>query len=120
MELLKIGQRVTHFGGGPDTHGKGTIVAYNGVKPNAYVEENPGEAVKAVNQVEDPILKGALLDTVVSSFYHGGRCPYVVHWDPRNDDSEIGKKYPNGYRDVYEPDSIREIPGEFKEVVAAM
>jgi hypothetical protein len=32
-----------------------------------------------------------------------------VQWDPRNDDSEIGKKYPNGYKDVYEPDSIQPI-----------
>jgi hypothetical protein len=120
MELLKIGQRVTHFDGGPSTHGKGTIVDYNGIKPNEYVEANPRQAVEAVNTIEDSLLKGALLDTVVNSFYHGGRCPYVVHWDPRKDDSDIGKKYPNGYRDVYEPDSIREIPGEFAQVVAAM
>jgi hypothetical protein len=105
QQLLPIGQRVTHFDGGPNTHGKGTIVAYNSVKSNEYVEANPVQALQAVNTIEDPLLKTALLDTAVNSFYHGGRCPYVVQWDPRHVDSEIAKKYPSGYKDVYEPDS---------------
>jgi hypothetical protein len=116
MELLPIGQRVTHFDGGPSTHGKGTIVAYNNIKPNEYAEANPAEAARAVDSIKDPQLKGAMLGAVVNSFYHGGRCPYVVQWDPRNDDSDIGKKYPNGYKDVYEPDSVRAIPGEIVTV----
>jgi len=117
MELLRIGQRVTHFDGGPNTHGKGTIVAYNGVKPDSYAAKKPVEAANMVaNCFSDPKIKEAMLGALTHSFYDGTRCPYVVHWDPRNDDSEIGKKYPQGYKDVYEPDSIREIPGEFKEV----
>jgi hypothetical protein len=121
MELLQIGQRVTHFDGNPkSTHGKGTIVAYNGIEPDNYAQTNPKDAADAVGSIQDPALKAQMMGAVVNSFYDGKRCPYVVHWDPRNDDSEIGKKYPNGYRDVYEPDSVRAIPGEFRDVVASM
>lgn len=109
MELLPIGQRVTHFGGGPNTHGKGTIVAYNGVKPNTYVQTNMKDAVALVGQVADPEVKIAMLGGIANGFYDGARCPYVVQWDPRTDDSDIAKKYPEGYKDVYEHDSVRAI-----------
>jgi hypothetical protein len=106
--LLPIGQRVTHFDGGPGTHGKGTIVAYNGVKADDYAKTHLKDAAGMVGAVESP-LREQLLGAMVDSFYDGKRCPYVVQWDPRNDDSDIGKKYPSGYKDVYEPDSINAI-----------
>lgn len=100
-ELLKIGQRVTHFSGGPDTHGKGTIVAYNGTEPNNYTQSNPKAAADAIGSIQDPSLKAAMMGAAVNSFYDKTRCPYIVRWDPRNDASEIGLKYPEGYKDVY-------------------
>lgn len=102
MELLPIGQRVTHFDGGPSTHGKGTIIAYNGVKPDSYAAKHPVEAANMVaNCFSDTAIKNAMLGALTHSFYDNVRCPYVVQWDPRNDDSDIGKKYPKGYKDVY-------------------
>jgi hypothetical protein len=117
IQLLPIGQRVTHFDGGPHSHGKGTIVGYNNITPNSYAKENPRAAAQAIATIQDAALQSAMMGAMVSGFYDGNRCPYVVHWDPRNDDSEIGRKYPQGYKDVYEPDSIRVIPGEVVEVV---
>lgn len=115
--LLPIGQRVTHFKGGADTHGKGTIVAYNGIKPDSYAAKNPVKAAGIVAECfSDPAIKGAMLGALTHSFYDGTRCPYVILWDPRNDGSEIALKYPNGYKDVYEPGSIEVIPGEIVAV----
>jgi hypothetical protein len=93
--LLPIGTRVTHFDGGPNTHGKGTIVKYNGVKPNEYMNEKPIEAMALA-------AKAGLGAALLSSLYDGTRCPYVVHYDP-------SERYPEGYKDVYEPDSIQVI-----------
>lgn len=95
--LFPIGTRVTHFGGGPSTHGKGTVVDYNSRPKNRYVEERPEEAVAMAAQ-------SGLLDPLVDSFYDAGRCPYVVQWDfnPR-----YAEDYPQGYRDVYEHDSLQ-------------
>jgi hypothetical protein len=107
-QLLPIGQRVTHFDGGPDTHGKGTIVAYNGVKADEYAKTHLKDATAMVGATASP-LKEQLFSAMVDSFYDGTRCPYVVQWDPRTDDSEIAKKYPQGYKDVYEPGSINAI-----------
>lgn len=108
--LLPIGQRVTHFGGGPGTHGQGTIVEYNGIKPDSYAAKNPAKAAGLIAECfSDPALKAVMLTGITDAFYDSTRCPYVVQWDPRNDDSDIAKKYPNGYKDVYEPDSIRAI-----------
>ena len=101
VQLLPIGQRVTHFEGGPGTHGKGTIVGYNGIEPNGYAQTNLKEATQIAGSVEDTALKASLLGGIVNSFYDKTRCPYIVQWDPRNDDSEIARKYPNGYKDVY-------------------
>jgi len=101
-KLFGIGQRVTHFDGGPGTHGKGTIVAYNGVKPDSYAAKNPAKAAELVaGCFTDPKLKEAMAGALVNSFYDGDRYPYVVQWDPRVDDSDIARKYPNGYKDVY-------------------
>ena len=107
--LLPIGQRVTHFGGGAGTHGKGTIVAYNGVKADEYAKNNLRDAVQIVDTAAPSPLKEQLFGAMVDSFYDGTRCPYVVQWDPRMDGSEIAWKYPKGYKDVYEPDSINAI-----------
>jgi hypothetical protein len=109
--LLPIGQRVTHFDGGLGTHGKGTIIEYNGIQPDTYAQQNPLEAAQMVMAAAgaDATLRSQLAGGLVNSFYDGTRCPYVVQWDPRNDDSEIGKKYPNGYKDVYELASINPI-----------
>jgi hypothetical protein len=101
MELLPIGQRVTHFSGGEGTHGKGTIVGYNGVEPKNYGQSNPGKAAEMIGQVDDPQAKAALASGLVNSMYDKARYPYIVQWDPRTDDSEIARKYSNGYRDVY-------------------
>lgn len=114
-KLLPIGQRVTHFDGGPSTHGKGTIVGYNQRLTMEYVSSNLGDAVAAVGAVESPT-REQMLSAIAGSFYDSTRCPYLVQWDPyvpREDDSaikrEIGLAYPQGYRDVYEPDSIQAI-----------
>jgi hypothetical protein len=70
MELLPIGQRVTHFGGEiPGTHGKGTIVGYNGVEPKNYGQSNPGKAAEMIGQVDDPQAKAALASGLVNSMY---------------------------------------------------
>ncbi len=102
-QLLPIGTRVTQFDGNPEhTHGKGTIVAYNGVEPNSYLQSNFKDAVE--------IAAGAgLLDAVLSSMYDKNRCPYVVHFD-----LHPGKldRYPKGYKDVYEHDSVRPLSPE--------
>ena len=95
MKLLPINTRVTHFGGGPNTHGLGTIVGYNDNRPNEYLKEHLTEAAEMADKV------GAL-PTLISSFYDGERCPYVVKWD-------------NGYQDVYEPESINQVKGESSE-----
>ena len=49
--------------------------------------------------------EAGLAEALVSSFYDKNRCPYVVHWDPSD-------RYPEGYKDVYEPDSVRVIETE--------
>ena len=102
-QLLPIGTRVTHFDGNPEyTHGKGTIVAYNGIEPNSYLQSNFKDAVE--------IAAGAgLLEALLTSVYDKNRCPYVVHFDlnPRKLD-----KYPKGYRDVYEHEGVRSLSPE--------
>lgn len=107
--LLPISQRVTHFDGGPDTHGKGTIVGYNGRQPDTYAQTNLKDAA-TIAASADESAKPMLLGAIVNSFYDGVRCPYVVQWDPRKDGPEWLAKYPNGYKDVYERDSIKPIP----------
>lgn len=96
--LLPIGSRVSHFKNGG--HGHGTILAYNGVAPNRYLQENFGEAVKMAGAA-------GLLDGVINSMYSNARYPYVVRWDVRtwevhsDFDKEMRRKYPRGYKDVY-------------------
>lgn len=100
-ELLPIGQRVTHFDGGPNTHGKGTIVAYNNIKPATQdlasfaklLEEHDASS----SEVKNIIAQGAVV-----SVYDGVRCPYVVHFDS-------SERFPEGYKDVYERESINAI-----------
>lgn len=92
-ELLPIGTRVTHWHGGADTHGKGTIVAYNFVEPSEYLKTNFKDAVEIAS-------KGQVVDGLIRSFYDKDRYPYLVHFDP-------SAAYPKGYRDVYGPDSIQ-------------
>lgn len=102
-DLLPIGTRVTHFDGDPRyTHGKGTIVAYNGIEPNRYLQTNFKDAVEMAGEV-------GMLDALVSSAYDKYRCPYVVRFDinPRKAD-----KYPRGYKDVYEHDSVHPLTPE--------
>jgi hypothetical protein len=99
--LLPIGQRVTHFNGGPDTHGKGTIVGYNGVKANAYAQTNLKDTSELVAGVESPV-REILVGGIANGFYDGKRYPYIVQFDPR-------EEYPNGYKDVYGPNAIRPI-----------
>ena len=96
--LLPINSRVSHFDGGPDTHGVGTIVDYNLMKQNAYAKERLVEATDLAASL-------GCLDLLADGFYHGDRYPYVVQWDP-------SAKYPQGYRDVYEPSSINLLVGD--------
>lgn len=108
QELLPIGTRVTHWDGDPGTHGKGTIIGYNGVQPSRYLQTNFKDAVEMADKV-------GLLDGLVNSMYDGQRCPYIVQFDPRPDggdelDAKVRAKYPRGYRDVYEVDSVRPYP----------
>lgn len=102
--LYPIGFRVTHWDGGPQTHGTGTIIAYNGVSPLEYLRTNFKDAVEMAGEA-------GLIDGLVSSMYDRVRCPYVVRWDVRKGDTEFDnekrEKYPRGYKDVYEHDSIR-------------
>lgn len=106
QNILPLFTRVTHFDGGPGSHGKGTIVAYNGVQPIPYFEERPVEAAEMAN-------RAGLISVLAVSAYNAVRCPYVVQWDYRQDFFDqfphLKEQYPDGYRDVYEPDSIREI-----------
>lgn len=103
MNLLPINTRVTHFDGGPDTHGKGTIIGYNGVQSNTYLKENFKEGVEMAAEA-------GLLGAVIASMYSSDRCPYVVKFDPR-------EKYPEGYQDVYEASSINELKlSEIEEI----
>ena len=95
--LLPIGTRVNHFDGGPHTHGPGTIVEYNCVLDNAYVKENLPEAAELAAKV-------GMLSGLVETFYSSDRCPYIVQWD-------------NGYKDVYEPQSLTVIPHGSRYVV---
>lgn len=106
--LLPIGTRVTHFDGGPSSHGTGTIVAHNGIPVNAYLQERPQDTIELAFHVS---LNGALVD----SMYDNVRCPYVVQWDYRQDFfdrfPELKEQYPNGYCDVYEALSINAVEG---------
>jgi hypothetical protein len=104
--LLPINARVTHFDGGLGTHGKGTIIGYNGIQPNRYLAEKPKEAAElAVN--------AGLGDALVASMYDGVRCPYVVRWDYSQEffdrHPHLKERHPNGYTDVYEIDSVQEL-----------
>lgn len=101
QELLPIGQRVTHFDGGEHTHGSGTIVAYNNISEPSHdlqyvakMMEEPGTS--------HPEIQSFLVQSAVAGMLNGQRCPYVVHWDP-------SEKYPEGYKDVYERESINPI-----------
>lgn len=84
--LLPIGTRVNHSG-----HGLGTIVAHNGVPRNSYVEANLGSPEIGA------AVQAGLGAGIISSFYSGDRYPYIVQFDPT-------KKYPSGYKDVYDVD----------------
>ena len=95
---MPIGTRVTHFDGDPRyTHGKGTIVAYNGIEPNRYLQTNFKDAVEIAGET-------GLLDAVFSSMYDKNRCPYVVRFDIHPDKLDM---YPRGYKDVYEHTSVK-------------
>lgn len=89
MTLLPIGTRVKHFDGSSITHGKGTIVEYNGQPRNDYAEKN-------LVEVAELAATAGCLNGLVNSFYDKDRYPYVVQWD-------------GGYKDVYGPDSLTEI-----------
>lgn len=100
--LLPLGARVTHWDGKRgSTHGKGTIIAYNGVSPSSYLRDNFTEAVN--------MAAGAgLLGGLVTAMYDGQRYPYIVQFDPREayeGESDMSKelrlKYPRGYKDCY-------------------
>jgi hypothetical protein len=97
-KLLPIGSRVTHFSGDDSTHGKGTIIGYNGTQPNQYLKTNFMDAVKLAAEAR-------LVDGLVNSMYDGARYPYIVRWDICQGDSprdiEMRSKYPRGYKDVY-------------------
>lgn len=100
--LLPIGTRVTHWDGKRgSTHGKGTIIAYNGVSPSSYIRENFTEAVNMA-------AKAGLLNGLAGAMYDGQRYPYVVQFDPREAyegeserSIEMRLNYPRGYKDVY-------------------
>jgi len=92
---MAIGTRVTHYDGGPSTHGLGRIVAYNGAVTSDYVENNLKTASELAEQDEG----GIVAQAIFGSFYSGGRYPYVVKFDPSKD-------YPDGYQDVYCDGSI--------------
>lgn len=92
-DLLPISTRVTHFDGGPCTHGKGTIIGYNNVagsNPFKFISE----VEHASKKVQDVFVQGS-----VAGAYDSTRCPYIVKWD-------ASEKFPEGYTDVYEPSSI--------------
>jgi len=105
-QLLPLNTRVTHFDGGPGTHGTGTIIDYNGVQPNTYFQEKPKEAIEMA-------AKAGLVGALITSAYDGVRCPYVVRWDYRQEffdrfpHLKNEERHKDGYVDVYEPDSIR-------------
>ncbi len=89
-ELLPIKTRVYHWSGDPKSgHGAGTIIAYNGITASNWAQKNLREAAEMADSV-------GLLGGLVSSFYGGDRCPYVVQWD-------------NGLKEVYEIDSVTEV-----------
>jgi hypothetical protein len=105
--LLPIGTRVTHWDGAPNTHGKGTIIGYNGIEPMSYLQSNFKEAVELAASVG---LEGGL----INAMYDKNRCPYIVQFDVRVGDSDLDiekrNKYPRGYRDTYEVDSVQPWP----------
>lgn len=111
--LLPIGTRVTHWDGKRGTHGKGTIIAYNGVSPDNYLRTNFKDAVEIA-------AKAGLLGGLVTASYDGGRYPYVVQFDPRQilegeteQEKTMREKYPRGYKDVYGvDDTLRIEPAE--------
>jgi hypothetical protein len=82
----------------PGTHGNGTIVGYKGRRPDTYAQTSLKEAIEFAVQTDNSI-KPMMLDVIANSFYYGTRCPYILQWDPR-------EKYPNGYKEMYERDSI--------------
>jgi hypothetical protein len=84
--LLPIGTLVYH-----DGHGNGTIVAYNSIQQNTYVEANLGSPEVAA------AVSAGLGEAIVSSFYSGSRYPYVVQFEPSD-------RFPTGYKDVYDVD----------------
>lgn len=84
--LLPINTRVVHFDDINTGHGLGTIVAYNGIKPNDYINSKFKDAVEITKSV-------GMLNAVVDSFYDSTRYPYVVQWD-------------NGLKEVYGPASL--------------
>lgn len=83
-QLLSIGTRIRHAY--TDGHGAGTIVEYNGVQPNNYLQERMLEAV-------DIAVTAGVGMALVSLAYDGSRYPYVVEFD-------------SGYRDVYSPHDV--------------
>lgn len=85
-ELLPIGTLVYHNG-----HGNGTIVAYNGVQRNEYIEKNLGSPEVAAASM------ARLMDGIVESFFSSDRYPYVVQFEPT-------EEYSDGYKDVYDVD----------------
>jgi hypothetical protein len=96
VKLLPIGTRVKHFNGDPRySHGHGSIVAYNQVKRNDYIQNHFKDAAEMS-------VKAGLSGAFIDSLYSNERCPYVVQWDV----NPYKPEYPIGYKDVYEPDSI--------------
>lgn len=74
--MLPLQIRVFHQG-----HGLGTVIAYNGIRPNQYFQQKPLEAIRLADQA-------GLVSSLFISAYSGDRYPNVVQFD-------------SGYKDVY-------------------
>lgn len=92
--LLPIGTKVRHFDGGPDTHGIGTIIGYNGVEENPKAFEYLKLAESGPSEVQE--LAAAVAFT---SMYSKDRYPYVVRFSP-------SKEHPDGLKEVYGPSEV--------------
>ena len=72
------------------SHGIGTIIGLNEVKPLRYFEEDPVTAVDIASRCE-------LLGAIVAGVYNKERYPFVVKWE-------------DGYIDVYSACELEIIP----------
>ena len=108
---IAVGTRVSHFGGGPGSHGIGTIIKVRQSPAAAPLDVN--KALTFARECDGDVAVASLVaEATMVSAYGAVRCPYLVRWDPNPAffarTPRLLERFPNQqYEDVYEPECLQ-------------